>query len=83
MKLPLIISLLGVCIVMTSCTSEYEECLEEGRNLKAKLAGLKSHNLTLSDEFSSMEEKEIYNEINLLAKISGNEQLFLKEVFSN
>jgi len=68
---------------MSSCTSEYEECLQQGKSLKARLTSLESNDLMYSKEASSVEQMEIVNEINLLAKLSGNEQLFLKEIFSN
>lgn len=83
MKLTLLLTFIAFCLSLTSCTSEYEERLQEGKTLKARLTGLKSNDLMYSGETSSIEEKEIVNEINLLAKLSGNEQLFLKEIFSN
>lgn len=83
MKLTLLVVFIGFFFSLTSCTSEYEECLKEGKTLKTRLTGLKSNDLMYSGEISSVEEREIYNEINLLARLSGNEQLFLKEVFSN
>ena len=83
MKLTLILTLIGFCLSMSSCTSEYEECLQEGKSLKARLTGLKSNEFMYSEEASSLEYKEIVNEINLLAKLSGNEELFLKEIYSN
>lgn len=84
MKPLILISLLGFCFsILSACTSEYEECLKEGRTLKARLSGLTSNDLMYSEEISSLEAKEIYQEINLLAKVSGNEQLFLKEVFGH
>ena len=83
MKSILLLLLFLCSLSLTSCTSEYEECLQEGKSLKERLIGLESHDLMISGDTNSIEAKEIYNEINLLAKVSGNEQLFLKEVFSN
>jgi len=83
MKSLLLLTFIGCCLTMSSCTSEYEECVQEGKNLKARLAGLEQNNLLFTGEASSVEVKEIYNEINLLARVSGNEQLFLQEVFSH
>jgi hypothetical protein len=68
---------------MSSCTSEYEERLKEAKSLKVRLTSLESDTRMYSEEASSIEEEEIYNEIHMLARLSGNEQLFLKEVFSN
>ena len=83
MKLTLLLILFGSYLSMSSCTSEYEERLKEGKSLKARLTSLESNTRLYSEETSSIEEKEIYNEIHMLARLSGNEQLFLKEVFSN
>lgn len=83
MKLTLLLTLIGFCLSMSSCTSEYEERLQQGKSLKARLISLESNDFMYSEEASSVEQMEIVNEINLLAKLSGNEQLFLKEIFSN
>ena len=83
MKLTLLLTLIGFCFSMSSCTSEYEECLQQGKSLKARLTSLESNDLMYSKDAASVEQMEIVNEINLLAKLSGNEQLFLKEIFSN
>ncbi|MEJ6582992.1 MAG: hypothetical protein QNL61_05040 [Crocinitomicaceae bacterium] len=83
MKTMLLLLLLLSGLSLTSCTSEYEECVKEGITLKKRLIGLESNDLMISGDTNSIEAKEIYNEINLLAKVSGNEQLFLQEVFSN
>ena len=70
----------GFC---ASCTSEYEERLEQGMTLKSKLsAALKSNNI-YSNTLLSSEIEEMQNEIMLLAKVSGNEELFLKQIFEN
>ena len=83
MKPNLLVLLFLFTLSLTSCTSEYEECVQEGKSLKERLIGLESNDLMILGDLHSVEAKEIYNEINLLAKVSGNEQLFLKEVFSN
>jgi len=64
-----------------SCTSEYEERLNEGLFLKEKLALMeRSHALTENDQYGR-EIEEIRNQIDLLAKVSGNEELFLQQVY--
>jgi hypothetical protein len=83
MKPKLLLPVIFFSLSIYSCTSEYEECLKEGRNLKARLSSLEKNNVMISEESINIEAKEIYNEINLLAKVSGNEHLFLKEVFEN
>lgn len=69
--------------MMTSCTSEYEERLEQGKVLKDRLELVKGTSYYLSESQLESEVLEINNEISLLAKVSGNETLFLKEVFQN
>jgi len=83
MKPTTILTLTILIFSFSSCTSEYEECLEEGKNLKERLSDLEKKESMISDDFSNVEIKEIYNEIHLLARVSGNEDLFLKEIFKN
>lgn len=83
MKPTIILPLIAVIISLSSCTSEYEECLKEGKNLKKRLSDIEKNEFMISDDVSNIELESIYNEINLLAKVSGNEDLFMKEVFGN
>ena len=83
MKQLAVLLLLAVGGMSASCTSEYEERLSEGRFLTDRLAVVeRSHNLMMNSRLSS-EIEEIRNEIRLLAKVSGNEELFLLEVFQD
>jgi hypothetical protein len=83
MKLRLITILLVFIGSLTSCKSEYEERLAQGRQLKERLATVQeSYSLSATDRFDT-EITEITNEINFLAKVSGHEQLFLEELFEN
>ncbi len=72
--------LLLTLLCLTSCTSEYEERLEEGKNLMNRLKKVEGSSDYLSDHQLKVEISQIKNEINLLAKVSGNEILFLKEI---
>lgn len=83
MKPTVILPLIAAIISLSSCTSEYEECLKEGRSLKQRLSDIEQNEFMISNDVSNVEVKEIYDEINLLAKVSGNEDLFMKEVFGN
>lgn len=83
MKPTVIIPLIIAIFSFSSCTSEYEECLKEGRSLKQRLSDIEQNEFMISNDVSNLEVKEIYDEINLLAKVSGNEDLFMKEVFGN
>jgi len=57
--------------------------LEEAKALRIKLELVQGTEFYLSNDQLENELVEIKNEIYLLAKVSGNEQLFLKEVFKN
>ena len=66
---------------MGSCKSEYEERLEEAKVLKEQIHLVQvNHHLLpeahLEDEIELLETKIYFH-----AKVSGNEELFLKEVF--
>jgi len=63
-----------------SCTSEYEERLEEGKALVLRLDFLEESKSQLSDELIKDELATISNEISILATLSGNEELFLVQV---
>lgn len=73
-------TLLVLLGLLTSCTSEYEERLEEAKKLKERyLLVEESHFLTPNKELIK-EMEEIDHKIHFLAKVSGNEELFLKQV---
>lgn len=69
--------------INTSCTSEYEERLEEGKSLVNKLEIVEKEGDYTSNKDLSEEINSIRNEIILLSKVSGNEELFLNELFGN
>jgi hypothetical protein len=72
--------LLFTCLLATSCTSEYEERLEEAKVLRERFLIVEESNfLTPSGELTA-EMKQIESEIEFLAKVSGNEELFLLEI---
>ena len=72
-----------VGIASTSCTSEYEQRLEEGRILVDRLEKVEGTSDYISDNQFVLEVSAIVNEINLLAQVSGNKKLFLKEIYKN
>ena len=81
MKLSLV-SLL-VILSLSSCKSEYEERLEQARELKERMS-LVEANSSIYDKYNLSNEKELLeDEIQFLAKVSGNEKLFLKEVYQD
>jgi len=82
MKL-ILVSLLLVIISLSSCKSEYEQRLEEARVLKKSMA-LVEANSSIYEEHEFLNKKElIEEEIRFLAKVSGNEKLFLKEIYED
>ena len=81
MKLSLV-SLL-VILSLSSCKSEYEERLEQARALKERMS-LVEENISIYEKYDLFNEKELLqDEIQFLAKVSGNEKLFMKEVYKD
>lgn len=81
MKLSLV-SLL-VLLSLSSCKSEYEQRLEEARELRESMV-LVEANSSIYEEYNLDNEKELLDEeIRFLAKVSGNEKLFLKEIYED
>lgn len=77
-----IVSLL-VILSLSSCKSEYEERLEEARELKERIS-LVEENISMDDQYDLPNEIQVLQEeIQFLAKVSGNEKLFLKEVYND
>jgi len=72
--------LLFTCLLATSCTSEYEERLEEAKVLREKFLIVEESNFLSPPGELSSEMKEIESKIEFLAKVSGNEELFLREI---
>ena len=77
------ISLLLLGLLLASCESEYEERLEEARELKEKMTMVEASNTLLPRERLINEIENLEEEIFFLAKVSGNEDLFLSEVYSD
>lgn len=70
-------------LFLYSCTSEYEERLSQGLSLRERLAMIEQTQALAENPRLEEEIAEIRNEINLLAKVSGNEELFLQQVFGS
>ena len=74
--------LLGmVCGLLASCTSEYEERMSEAKALKMRLERVNEANQNIEDRHVNEEIEDIQSEILFLAKVSGNEELFLVELY--
>jgi hypothetical protein len=77
-----LVSLLLV-ISLGSCESEYEQRLEQARELKERMQWVESNLASNNAENVSRELKLLQDEIQFLAKVSGNEKLFMQEVFND
>jgi hypothetical protein len=77
------VSLLLLVLLLASCKSEYEERLEQARGLKEKMTMVQASNSLLPRERLIDEIEILEEEIIFLAKVSGNEDLFLLEVFKD
>jgi len=67
----------------TSCTSEYEERLEQGLDLKEQISEMETGSSSFNEDHISKEIETIRNEISLLARVSGNEDLFLSQIYKD
>lgn len=79
MKL-MLITFVILLTTLSSCTSEYEERLEEARALKLELSMIEESNFISPKLELMLEISELEAEIQYLAKVSGNEELFLAEL---
>lgn len=77
-----LVSLLLV-ISLGSCKSEYEERLEQARELKERMQLVESNLASNNAKNLSAELESLQEEIQFLAKVSGNEKLFMQEVFND
>lgn len=80
MKLIGTVLLLLFTISFTSCTSEYEERLEEAKLLRQRLLLVEETHFLSPKAELVQEMEQIQTEISFLAKISGNEELFMEEI---
>ena len=69
--------------MLCSCKSEYHERLEQAQGLKEKMVMMEASNDLLPRERLVKEIKTLEKEIRFLAKVSGNEDLFLVEVYND
>ncbi len=79
----LIVTSLLLTITLFSCKSEYEERLEQARVLKQRMQLVESNFSSNNAKIMSNELQTLHEEIQFLAKVSGNEKLFMEEVFND
>lgn len=82
MKLILLPLLLVPLLLCSSCISEYEERLEKARELMNEIEEVKSNQNELGYSCEP-EIKELQAQIDFHARVSGNESLFYKELYTN
>jgi hypothetical protein len=83
MKTIAIIGLLFVGLGFQSCQSEYAERMKKAIELKRKHNELR--NILIQSEKPTLKTllSDLEKEISIQAKISGNEEMFLKELWKN
>jgi len=77
------ISVLLLGLLTVSCKSEYHERLDEAKELKAKMSMVQASNELSPRERLEREIQSLNEEILFLAKVSGNEELFLQELYED
>jgi hypothetical protein len=77
-SLLLILSCIGL-FMLSSCSSEYSERLNRARELKQKLSEAIKEQERVGVSFND-EIVAILEEIDFHAKVSGNEELFIREL---
>ena len=78
-----LVSLLLCALLLCSCKSEYHERLDQAKELKEKMMPVQASNDIIPRKQLIYQINSINEEIRFLAKISGNEELFLKEVYAD
>lgn len=66
--------------LLVSCTSEYEERLEEARKLRERYLMVEESNMISPNDELLREMDKIQMEIGYLAKVSGNEDMFFRDL---
>jgi len=69
-----------MCALLFSCTSEYEQRLAQARKLQKRYLVVEETNMLSPKEELAKELEAIENEIDYLARLSGNEYMFFKEL---
>ena len=77
------VSLLLLFISFSSCTSEYEERLEEAKIIQSRKILVENSLFNSPSNSLILEIEKLESEISFLAKVSGNKQQFLAELKEN
>ena len=76
-------TLLLLTFVLGSCTSEYEERLAEAKLLKERFLLVEESNFVSPNHELVNEMQKLESEIQFLAKVSGNEEMFIIDLNKN
>ena len=82
MKL-LSVSLLLLIISFSSCTSEYEERLEEAKVIQSRMIIVEKNLFSSPNNSLVLEIKKLESKIHFLAEVSGNKKMFLSDLENN
>lgn len=72
--------MLAMSVTFVSCKSEYEERLQEAKRLQKRYLLVEESNMMDPKEELIQELQEIQSEIEYLARVSGNEYMFFKDL---
>lgn len=75
----IVLILILSCGFFVSCTSEYDECLTEAKQLRQRYQLVKQNN-ALNPNDLTLELMKIQSEIDYLAQVSGNEHKFFQDL---
>lgn len=79
----LLLLALFLSVTLASCKSEYEERLQEARELQERYLVVEESNMLSPREELADELRDIQSEIEYLARVSGNEYMFFKDLNGN
>lgn len=68
-------------LILGACSSEYGECMREAHQIKMRIEKMKANASMFSSDELDREIASLHAEIRFLAKVSGNEAIFLSEIF--
>jgi len=80
MRSLLLFVMLAMSVTFVSCKSEYEERLQEAKRLQKRYLLVEESNMMDPKEELIQELQEIQSEIEYLARVSGNEYMFFKDL---
>lgn len=75
-----LILLISIPLLFGSCTSEYDERLSEAKELHQRYLKIEENNMFSPNADLVKELDKIQSEIDYLAKVSGNEHMFFRDL---